>query len=628
MIEEQLPELHEQLVTKYEENVLALEQMGPALSGELEVRRLLVTNCNLMSKKIEDSVLVNRNNETSTAAASEEAIWNKIEDLFMSTYHKILGTKPLFCNGEEELPSLEEEGVQYESGREATCGMAGVSPITAGCHVQIEEVRKRIEECRGRNLKVAGSPPAYMVAMEMLKKTALSWERFALEVLETVLELMTQTVRQCAEEVLREYPALHQRIVDHLLTLLAEIAVRTHQQVAFFMEMESANPFTVNAHYLDSQVTKATINLRKKMGKFSVNNLDEYQRRQLSALIAEGGGDMTLMWVADRTGRGENELVTAMAIAQSYFKVSHKRFSDNLLMAVDHMMLRGFATRVEQHLLDSLQVFEAPAETLLSMVREDEVKSRRRQLIENAVKRQRDGINRLDSFMTTGTVRSNIRRTVGTASGGAGGNPDSCIGLPDVSGIFSSGRSLSALLQGSRLGDILNTSNQAQTAAVDRRNADKKDREERKAQKKKKEEKQRKEERKRIEKEEKAREKKEREAEARRRQAELLEKQKDEIDEKLRAGMAGVEKKEIENPSTTGATDMGAEFEALKAKLMAKKEADITTSGIRNSPGKDLATLGPLGTSAVPKAMTRPREDSTLDEEEAKRLRKVRFGQA
>merc|ERR1719209_1267646 len=76
---------------------------------------------------------------------------------------------------------------------------------------------------------------------------------------------MTQAVRSHAEEVLREYPGLHQKMVDYLLTLLAEIAVRTHQQVAFFMEMESQHPFTVNAHYLDSQVTKATINLRKKM---------------------------------------------------------------------------------------------------------------------------------------------------------------------------------------------------------------------------------------------------------------------------------------------------------------------------------------------------------------------------
>ena len=30
-------------------------------------------------------------------------------------------------------------------------------------------------------------------------------------------------------------------------------------KVAFFMEMETTNPFTVNAHYLDSQVTKATV---------------------------------------------------------------------------------------------------------------------------------------------------------------------------------------------------------------------------------------------------------------------------------------------------------------------------------------------------------------------------------
>merc|ERR1711973_471613 len=88
--------------------------------------------------------------------------------------------------------------------------------------------------------------------------------------------------------------------------------------------------------------------------------------------------------------------------------------------------------------------------------------------------------------MTTGTVRSNIRRTVGSSVGGSGGNPDSCIGLPDVSGIFSSGRSLSALLQGSRLGDILNTSNQAQTAALDRRNAEKKNRDEIKVKKAKK----------------------------------------------------------------------------------------------------------------------------------------------
>merc|ERR1712137_399589 len=131
----------------------------------------------------------------------------------MYTYHRILGTKPLFCNGEEMLPSIEEEGMGFDVacdvGYEATAAAPGKNPITAGCHVQIEEIRKRIEECRGRNLKVAGSPPAYTVAIEMLRKTTQSWERFALEVLETVLELMTTAVRQHAEEVLREYPGLH-----------------------------------------------------------------------------------------------------------------------------------------------------------------------------------------------------------------------------------------------------------------------------------------------------------------------------------------------------------------------------------------------------------------------------------
>jgi len=650
-IEEQLPELHEQLVEKYEENVQALEQMGPALNGELEVRRLLVSCCSQMARKIEDAVLVARMNETVTDV-KEDAIWNKVEDLFMLTYHKILGTKPLFCNGDEQLPGLEEEGQPFELGREATCGAAGKSPITAGCHVQIEEVRKRIEECRGRNLKVAGSPPAYTVAIEMLKKTCHSWERFALEVLETVLELMTQAVRSHAEEVLREYPGLHQKMVDFLLTLLAEIAVRTHQQVAFFMEMESQNPFTVNAHYLDSQVTKATINLRKKMGKFSVNNLDEYQQRQLSALIAEGGGDMSLMWVADRTGRGENELVTAMAIAQSYFKVAHKRFADNMLMAVDHMMLRGFATRVEQHLLDSLQVFEAPAETLLNLVREDSVKSRRRELIENSVKRQREGINRLDAFMANSSMkRTKTNRPVGGV--------DTCVGLPDVSGIFSSGRSLSALLVGSRLGDILGTSNTAQAASADRRKEEKKDRETKKEQKKKKEEKEKREERKRREEREKKEKKEKKEQlkqELKERERELMREEKEKQKKEEEKAKAVVEEKKTEDPpavkkepepekkeaDVANGKDVAAEFERLKEKLLEvkakNKEQEKKTTSNCGSPEHEVAPANgaaekpPPGATPGPRAWVRPqirpREEEEGTEEEMKaRMRRARFGQ-
>jgi len=209
--------------------------------------------------------------------------------------------------------------------------------------------------------------------------------------------------------------------------------------------------------------------LRKKMGKFSLNNLDEYHQRQLASLIAEAGGDVSLLWVADRTGRGENELVCAMAIAQSYFKVSHKRFADNLLMTVDHMMLRGFATRIQQHLLESLQVFEASTEDLMCLVREDDGKTRRRELIQNAVKRQREGLNKLDSFMSLNTsIRVRLRRPQG----------DTFAGLPDISGIFSSGRSLS-LLQGSRLGAILGSENPAEKAAEDRRVALKQERRER-----------------------------------------------------------------------------------------------------------------------------------------------------
>ena len=49
-----------------------------------------------------------------------------------------MGTKPLFCNGEEELPSLEEEG-GFDQGKEASAGGTGRNPVTAGCHVQIED---------------------------------------------------------------------------------------------------------------------------------------------------------------------------------------------------------------------------------------------------------------------------------------------------------------------------------------------------------------------------------------------------------------------------------------------------------------------------------------------------------
>merc|ERR1712112_704710 len=161
--------------------------------------------------------------------------------------------------------------------------------------------------------------------------------------------------------------------------------------------------------------------------------------------------------------------VCAMAIAQSYFKVSHKRFADNLLMTVDHMMLRGFATRIQQHLLESLQVFEASTEDLMCLVREDDGKTRRRELIQNAVKRQREGLNKLDSFMSLNTsIRVRLRRPQG----------DTFAGLPDISGIFSSGRSLS-LLQGSRLGAILGSENPAEKAAEDRRVALKQERRER-----------------------------------------------------------------------------------------------------------------------------------------------------
>jgi len=639
-IDEQLPNLHEQLVEKYEENIQALEQMGPALSGELEVRRLLVNCCSSLSKKLEDCVLVSRFNEP--PVVSEESIWHKIEDLFMYTYHRILGTKPLFCNGEEMLPGIEEEGMGFDVacdvGYEATAAAPGKNPITAGCHVQIEEIRKRIEECRGRNLKVAGSPPAYSVAIEMLRKTTQSWERFALENLETVLELMTTAVRQHAEEVLREYPGLHQKIVDYLLTLLAEIAVRTHQQVAFFMEMESQHPFTVNAHYLDSQVTKATINLRKKMGKFSVNNLDEYQQRQLASLIAEGGGDMTLMWVADRTGRGENELVSAMAIAQSYFKVAHKRFADNLLMTVDHMMLRGFANRVEQHLLDRLQVFEAPAEVLMNLVREDAVKSRRRELVEAAVSRQREGINKLDDFLK----KSHLKAKVKTREQRLLNSTDHCVGLPDVSGIFSSGRSLGQLLEGSRLGKILSTNKDtAQNAALDRRNEEKKEREKKKEDRKRKEQKEDREERKERE----AREKKERkekrykeEQEKRRLKYEeekKIQSRENEIkrNEDAREKREAARKAEVQGaqaaptavtPAAPETTDnketdnVTAEFQRLKEKLMKAKAAEREAAAKKEGgEGETTTTAGDV----------RSRENGETEEEAAKRARKERFGQ-
>merc|ERR1711990_449011 len=150
--------------------------------------------------------------------------------------------------------------------------------------------------------------------------------------------------------------------------------------------------------------------------------------------------------------------------------------------------------------LDSLQVFEASTDQLVKFVKEDDVKSRRRELVESAVKRQREGINRLDEFMRNCNLKSTRTRSINQ-------QPDTCVGLPDVSGIFSSGRSLGSLLEGSRLHQILgNTRNSAQAMAADRKTQAKKEKEAKKASKHKKEEKERREERKRKE----EREKKER----------------------------------------------------------------------------------------------------------------------
>ena len=71
------------LTSKYDENCSALEQMGPSLTGELEVRRLLVSKCNQLAQKMQDACLIVRDQETSSPV--DDAVWKKIEELYLLT---------------------------------------------------------------------------------------------------------------------------------------------------------------------------------------------------------------------------------------------------------------------------------------------------------------------------------------------------------------------------------------------------------------------------------------------------------------------------------------------------------------------------------------------------------------
>merc|ERR1719193_2161747 len=279
-------------------------------------------------------------------------------------------------------------------------------------------------------------------------------------------------------------------------------------------------------------------------------------------------------------------------------------------------MLRGFATRIEQHLLDSLQVFEASTEKLVEFVKEDEVKSRRRELVESAVKRQREGINKLDEFMRECNLKSaKTTRNLNQI-------PDTCIGLPDVSGIFSSGRSLGSLLEGSRLHSILsNSTNQAQAMALDRKSQQKKEKEKKKESKHKKEEKEKRDDRKRREKKEKEEREKREKAEKERAKALEKEKQKDVTTEKTTAT-------EVRDAKD----DVTAEFERIKIKLLEAKAQERKNAAMSNGVSTTDATIptsgtpSPPGSTPGPKAwirpQIRPREDGTEDEA----AKRTRFG--
>ncbi|CAE7747192.1 MX2 [Symbiodinium necroappetens] len=228
------------------------------------------------------------------------------------------------------------------------------SPLDRSAITTLEDLRKRIEDKRGRELRLPGGPASYAAAQEVIGKAIEKWRVPAERCISDASHKLEAAICNVVSEVTMPYSKLFETVKASLLAALSEAFADCKRGTEKLLQQEqSPDLFTQNDHYLQDSFHKARRMVKRLLGlEVDFDELEPEKQTQLRQLLRESG----LQWCADVSEPSQDDdAIWSLCMAHAYHKVAFKRFCDQLPREVDHMLLRPVVRKIKDSIWNSLQ---------------------------------------------------------------------------------------------------------------------------------------------------------------------------------------------------------------------------------------------------------------------------------
>ena len=192
-----------------------------------------------------------------------------------------------------------------------------------GDDAYLTDIKQRVENSRGRDLACF---PSVAVFNAVVKEAVAKWADPAATCREAVVDILRAVVRRLAERNCGKYPALTAHVVGLAMEVVDDVAGTCTAALDLLLVYEGT-PLTMNPALM------AAVNERRKtvfdrLAKTIANHAQECVRSGHTPNLDMQHYDLNLL-------SSPQEILTAV---EAYWQVASLRFSDNVAMAVQHML--------------------------------------------------------------------------------------------------------------------------------------------------------------------------------------------------------------------------------------------------------------------------------------------------
>lgn len=224
-----------------------------------------------------------------------------------------------------------------------------------------EDVADIIRNETGRNIVENMSyEPVRLLVKEFVK----TWDLPAYHCMKEVRNAFESVIQRLAERRFNHYTTLMELVSHALISSLDKIERETSDRIRHLFDMENRMPFTMCAQHMWNL---RRVNSRSLWQHYIANlqltmpDIAQAKSEEIIGLLNALESDMPDQeippWMQQVDVASMRETIKVMSSVMAYFSIATKRFGDNVPMAIDSLLLRGFGARVREALCEQLGLF-------------------------------------------------------------------------------------------------------------------------------------------------------------------------------------------------------------------------------------------------------------------------------